>query len=284
MNIIKTKVIAEIGINYAYGHDSSKFVDNAIALINLAKDAGCDYVKFQKRNPEVSVPIHMRDSVRNVPWSVIPISYIQYKKDIEFGKYEFDIIETHCAMIGIKWFASVWDIDSVNFMKHYDPDIIKIPSAKLKDADLIEYAFSQGFRVNMLSTGMSNESDIDHVLNSYRVNVIMHTTSAYPTEPYDANLDYLKWLAVKYPHSFIGYSGHDLGITLSIAARGMGASYIEKHFTSDKHLFGSDQHISIEYDELRELVKSIHMIDSASGGYHPRVILESEKLKEKTLK
>ena len=138
------KVIAEIGINH------NGCVDHAKDLINVAKVSGCDYVKFQKRNPDVCVPEEQKNKPKETPWG--KMTYIEYKHKIEFGKKEFDEIDKYCKLIGIDWFASVWDIDSVDFMSEYT-NIGKIPSALITSDELLKYS-REKFDTLLISTGM----------------------------------------------------------------------------------------------------------------------------------
>lgn len=284
--MVKTKIIGEIGINYAYGSDKSKFIQNALKLIDVASVAGCDYVKFQKRTPNVCVPKEQKSKPKRVPWNKNEITYIEYKEDIEFGKEEFDIINEYCIDKDIKWFVSVWDKDSIDFMKQYydtTPLIMKIPSALITDIDLCKYA-RENCDFLIISTGMSSEDEVLKCINECNPDVIMHTNSTYPSQVDELNLGYIKWLKEKHPNKEVGYSGHEFGLTTTIATIPMGVSWIERHITLERSLWGSDQMASVEPQGLIKLVKSIKDVEKAMGGYGPRQVLGGELEKQKSLR
>lgn len=284
--MVKTKIIGEIGINYAYGDDKSKFIQNTLKLIDVASIAGCDYVKFQKRTPSVCVPEEQKLKPKRVPWNKNEITYIEYKEDIEFGKEEFDIINEYCIDRGIKWFVSVWDKDSIDFMKqHYDttPLIMKIPSALITDINLCKYA-RESCDFLIISTGMSSEDEVLKCINECNPDVIMHTNSTYPSQVDELNLGYIKWLKENHPNKEVGYSGHEFGLTTTIATIPMGVSWIERHITLERSLWGSDQMASVEPQGLIKLVKSIKDVEKAMGGYGPRQVLGGELEKQKSLR
>lgn len=292
----KTKFIGEIGINYAFGDDPSKFLDNAKKLIDVAVVAGCDYVKFQKRNPDVCVPEEQKTKEKRVPWRSEPTTYLQYKKDVEFGQEEFDEIDRYCREKGIGWFASVWDKTSVDFMKRYKTSvkggdrkigtIMKIPSALISDLELCEYA-KKNSDFLIISTGMSDENEVDLAINACSPNVIMHTNSTYPTPVEELNLDYITWLQNKYSYLGyweVGYSGHEFGLITTIAAVMIGAKWVERHITLDRSLWGSDQMASVEPQGLIKLIKSIRDVEKARGGNCPREVMGGELAKRKSLR
>ena len=266
---MKTKIIAEIGIN----HNGS--LDIAKKLIDLAKVAGCDFVKFQKRDPEVCVPDSQKNITKKTPWG--EMKYIDYKRKIEFGKKEFDQIDKYCTEKGIKWFASVWDKPSVDFMYNYT-NYSKIPSAKLKNNGLIKYARSKS-KTLMISTGMSTEDDIEKAVVISNPDIIFHTNSTYPCPVEKLNLSYIQTLKEKYNDKIIGYSGHEFGLVASFTAVALGAKYIERHITLDRTMWGSDQLSSVEPAGLLKLVKGIRDVEKSLGDPGPRKILNSEKEK-----
>lgn len=291
----KTKIIAEIGINFAYGDSQSDFLTNVKKLIDAAVSAGCDYVKFQKRTPEVCVPKSEWDKPKTVPWRKEETTYLQYKKDIELWTAEFDEVDDYCREKGISWFASVWDKPSCDFMRRYYTKLpngksgvmVKIPSALINDLDLVQYA-KESSDFLLISTGMSTQKEIDLAISVGEPDVVFHTNSTYPSPVNELNLDYITYLQhirsefIK-PYS-IGYSGHEFGLATTIAATVIGADWIERHITLDRTLFGSDQMASVEPQGLIKLVKSIRDIECARGGYGARKVLESEKAKRKTLR
>jgi len=268
-------VIAEIGIN----HNGS--IDIAKKLIDVASFAGCKYVKFQKRTPEICVPDSEKDKLRKTPWG--EITYLDYKNKIEFGKNEFDEIDKYCNSKKIKWFASAWDMPSVDFLSNYT-DLTKIASASITDLKLVKYARSKNNTL-MISTGMSYQSEIDEAINHGNPDVIFHTNSTYPSPEEDLNLGYIKWLKNKYPNKIIGYSGHEFGLTTTWAAIAMGAAIIERHVTLDRTMWGSDQMASVEPHGLIKLVKGIISTQKAiSKGNEPRKVFDSELSKKKSLR
>ena len=287
-----TKIIAEIGINYAYGTDKSKFLDNAKKLIDAAVVAGCDYVKFQKRTPDRCVPKHQRNLEKTVPWRDHPITYLQYKQDIELGGPEFDEIDRYCREKGIGWFASVWDKVAIEFMTQYrtcGQVIMKIPSALITDTELCLYARKKSDLL-IVSTGMSTEAEVELCINECDPDVVMHTNSSYPSKIDELNLGYINWLKKTYPtmkdssDREFGYSGHEFGLVTTLATIPMGATWIERHITLDRTLWGSDQMASVEPGGIIKLVKGIRDIESAMGGNHPRSVLGSELSKLKSLR
>lgn len=288
---MKTKIIGEIGINYAYGNDSKEFLNNAKKLIDVAVVAGCDYVKFQKRNPHICVPQEQKEKPKRVPWRKEETTYLQYKLDVEFGHDEYDEIDRYCKEKGIGWFASVWDKESVDFIANYSTHyptqklakIMKIPSALITNLELCEYARSKCSHL-IMSTGMSTEEQILLAIKSGDPKVVMHTNSTYPSPVDELNLDYITWLKHKHPNVEIGYSGHEFGLTTTVAATILGATWIERHITLDRTFWGSDQAASVEPLGLMKLIKGIRAIESARGGYGPREILSSELEKLKTLR
>lgn len=283
----KTSIIGEIGINFAYGTDRSKFLDNAKKLIDAAYIAGCDWVKFQKRNPDECVPEEQKSKPKMVPWRSEEITYLQYKHDIEFGKEEFDEIDRYCKEKGIGWFVSVWDKSSVDFIVQNgyqvcDSTIMKIPSALITDLELCKYAREHSDYL-IISTGMSDESEIRRCVQSCSPNVIMHTNSTYPSPVEELNLEYIKWLKDLWVAE-IGYSGHEFGLTTTMAAVVLGATWIERHITLDRTYWGSDQMASVEPHGLIKLVKGIRDIEKSMGGFGPRSVIGSELSKRKSLR
>lgn len=284
----KTKIIGEIGINFAYGEDKNLFVENVKKLIDVAVVAGCDYVKFQKRNPEVCVPEKQKLKPKKVPWNKEEITYLQYKIDSELNKEHYDIINQYCKEKNISWFASVWDKDSVDFMKHYKNSsgevIMKIPSALINDIDLCTYARENCDKL-IISTGMSTEEEIDECINASKPDVVMHTNSTYPAPVSELNLEYILWLKDKHKNKFeYGYSGHEFGLTTTVASVLLGAEWIERHITLNRSLWGSDQIASVEPQGLMKLVKSIRDVELSLGGYSPREVKGGELIKKESLR
>ena len=276
---MSTKIIAEIGIN----HNGDLKI--AKDLILVAKAAGCDYVKFQKRNPDVCVPEEQKSKMRQTPWG--EITYLEYKWRTEFGYEEYDEIDRFCKEIGINWFASVWDKSSVDFMMKYKTDlgiVMKIPSALITDSELCQYAREKADYL-MISTGMSTEKEVRACISECDPDVIMHTNSTYPCPVDELNLNYIHWLKNWYPDKEIGYSGHEYGLVTTFATIPMGATWIERHITLDRDMWGSDHSASIEPSGLFKLVKGVRDIEAAlSIPMMSRELFGGELSKQKSLR
>lgn len=266
-------IIAEIGIN----HNGD--IDIAKKLIDVASIAGCDYVKLQKRNPDLCVPEHQKNTPKATPWG--DMTYLEYKHKIEFGYEEYDEIFQYCKSKQIECLASVWDKDSVDFMSRYTK-MTKIPSALITDLELCRYAREKNDKL-LISTGMSTEEEIQECVSSCDPDIIFHTNSTYPSPVAELNLSYISWLKNKYD-KIIGYSGHEYGLVPTFAAVVMGAEYVERHITLDRTMWGSDQMASVEPAGLIKMVKGIRDIESSMGEYGSRVLLESEKTKRDSLR
>jgi len=251
-------IIAEIGIN----HNGD--INIAKKLIDVAKKAGCDAVKFQKRNPEVCVPEKQKKIMRETPWGYI--TYLDYKYKVEFEQEEYDIINEYCKKVGIHWFASPWDVDSVKFLSQYDIPALKVPSASLNDRELLT-AMKETEIPIILSTGMSTQDEVDAAINLLEgANLgVLHCVSTYPTPTSELNLNVLKTYQSQYPNLIIGYSGHETGLSTTYAAVALGAKIVERHITLDRSMWGTDHSASIEPHGLKTLVSNIRDIESAMG-------------------
>ena len=274
MRMNHTKVIAEIGINH------NGCIDTAKKLIDVAAISGCDYVKFQKRNPDVCVPEDQKSKIRDTPWG--KISYLEYKYNMEFEEKQYDELFDYAEQKDIGIFASVWDKDSVDFMKNYT-SMMKVPSALITNKTLLEYARKQSDYL-MISTGMSTEEEVCKSVSVGDPDLIFHTNSTYPSPTEELNLEYINWLQAKYPTKDIGYSGHEYGLVTTFASVAMGATWIERHVTLDRTMWGSDQMASIEPIGLMKLVNGIRNIDKAMGSGGPRKLLNSELEKRQSLR
>jgi N-acetylneuraminate synthase len=253
-----TYIIAEIGIN----HNGS--IDVAKKLIDIAAVAGCDAVKFQKRNPDVCVPEHQKNVIRETPWGTM--TYLEYKHKIEFGKEEYDVIDSYCKEKGIAWSASPWDLDSLNFLNQYDIPFIKIPSAMLTNDELIEATVNTGKKV-ILSVGMSTEEEISHAVNILQKSndfALLHCNSTYPAPINELNLSAIQTLKEKY-NCEVGYSGHEFRLGTTVASIYLGATIIERHVTLDRTMWGTDHMSSVEPQGLIKLVKGIRELEEAYG-------------------
>jgi N-acetylneuraminate synthase len=251
-------VIAEIGIN----HNGS--VELAKQIIDGAAHAGADCVKFQKRTPELCTPPDQAMLERDTPWG--RMTYLAYRHRIEFGHAEYDEINRHCRALGIDWTASCWDEPSVAFMEMYDPPFYKAASASLTDHDLLA-AMTKTGRPLIISTGMSTREEIEAATSALGVNKLMiaHSTSAYPCQPKELNLRMIATLQAEYPGVPIGYSGHEVGLATTVAAAALGASFVERHVTLDRAMWGSDQAASVEIVGLERLVRDIRTVEQSLG-------------------
>lgn len=258
-----TYVIAEIGINH------NGRVEIAKELIKAAADAGVDAVKFQKRTPELCVPDHQKDQMRDTPWGYI--TYLDYRYKVEFEQEEFEQIDAYCKALGIAWFASAWDLESLAFIDAFNPPAHKIASALLTDHELLRAAKATGKPI-ILSTGMSTMAEIRaavDILGEHNL-VICHTTSSYPCPPEELNLKMIPTLKELFTCP-IGYSGHEVGLVTSVIAVGLGATLVERHVTLDRAMWGSDQAASVEPQGVRTLVKYIRVTEKALGDGEKKV-------------
>ena len=289
--MVRTKIIAEVGINYSFGENVDQFLSNAKKLIDVAVVAGCDYVKFQKRSPEHCVPEQQKYVSKYVPWEDDEIPYIEYRHAVEFNKQQWIELFKYADEKEIGIFASVWDKQSVEFMTDlydmfkYHVRVMKVPSALIHDIDLCSYVRDKS-ELMIISTGMSTEEEVNKCITSCNPDVVMHTNSSYPSNVYELNLGYIKWLQDKYPRTGreFGYSGHEFGLSTTMAAVPLGATWIERHITLDRTYWGSDQLASVEPHGLIKLVKRIRDIEQASIGYGPREVMGSEFNKLKSLR
>jgi N-acetylneuraminate synthase len=257
-------LIAEIGLN----HNGD--VDLAKQLIDVAAEAGADAVKFQKRTPEISTPEHMRDALRETPWGTM--TYLDYRYRVEFSRDQYIEVADHALLRGLDWFASPWDVPSVEFLEDLNVVAHKIASASVTDIPLLEAVRDTGKPV-ILSTGMSTIEQIDaaiEVLGTDRL-VLMHATSTYPMEPDEANLRVIPVLRDRYPGVPVGYSGHERGLQISVAAVALGAVAVERHITLDRTMWGSDHAASLEPTGLQHLVRDIRIVEEALGDGVKRV-------------
>lgn len=257
-------VIAEIGLN----HNGS--VEIAKQLIDVAADAGADAVKFQKRTPEIATPDHMRDTPRDTPWG--SMTYLEYRHRVEFGRDEYIEVGDHATMRGLEWFASPWDVPSVDFLEDLGAVAHKVASASVTDIPLLEALRDTGKPV-ILSTGMSTMDEIDRAVDALGTNnlVLLHATSTYPMEPEEANMRMIPVLRDRFAGVPVGYSGHERGLQISLAAVALGAVAVERHITLDRTMWGSDHAASLEPGGLEHLVRDIRIIETALGDGVKRV-------------
>ena len=252
-----TYIIGEIGINHNGDLDVAK------KLIDSARDAGMDAVKFQKRTPELCVPEHQRNQMRDTPWGYI--TYLDYRYKVEFDQEQYAEIDRYCREVGIDWFASSWDIPSLEFIDRFNPPTHKVPSALLTDHALLR-AYRATGKPLIVSTGMSTLDQIKdamEILGDENL-VLCHTTSSYPCPPEELNLRMIGTLAEMY-NCPIGYSGHEVGLVPSAVAVALGACLVERHITLDRAMWGSDQSASVEPQGVAHLVKYIRVTEKSLG-------------------
>ena len=249
-------IVAEIGIN----HNGQ--VDLAKRLIDAAKNAGCDAVKFQKRTVAVVYSPEELARRRESPYGT---TNGDLKHGLEFGQEAYIEIGEHCRQHNIAWLASCWDEASVDFIERFTPPCYKIASACLTDDHLLHHHRQTG-RPIILSTGMSSLEQIDHaieVLGTHDL-VLLHATSTYPSQLEELNLRVIPQLIDRYDVP-VGYSGHEVGLSASLAAVVLGACLVERHITLDRAMWGSDQAASVEPQGFARLVKDIRAVEIALG-------------------
>lgn len=263
----------EAGINHN-GH-----LDLAFKLCDIAKESGCDVVKFQCRFPEVSTPKDQWYVKKE--WEGEILDYIAYRHKVEFGKLEYDAIDRHCCEIGIRWTASVWDCESLEFLMQYDVPFVKVPSAHLVNDLLVDRVVACG-KPFVLSTGMSTEQEIRNVIENVPYidgSFLMHCTSTYPARDETLNLAYMKSLrGYGFP---VGFSSHSDSPYPAIVAGAMGAVAIEQHFTIDRSMPGSDHAASLEQKGLSLLRRELDRIPIIVGDGVKRVYDEELKIRKK---
>lgn len=253
-------LIAEIGINHNGDLQIAK------RLIDAAFATGWSSVKFQKRTPELSVPEEQKSVMRDTPWG--RMTYLDYKNHIEFGKEEYDYIDSYCKEKPIMWSASPWDEPSLDFLIQYDVPYIKIASATITNDELLIRAAKSGIPL-LVSTGMSTLEEVDHavdILETYGNGkyILMHTNSDYPTPVQDLNLKMIETLRERYS-CLVGYSGHEQTVEPSVIAACVGAKVIERHVTVSPDMWGTDQKASLSIHAMNMLARRIEAIPIMMG-------------------
>ena len=258
-------IVAEIGIN----HNGDLLVCKE--LIDMAVDAGCDAVKFQKRDINQVYTQDFLDSYRDSPWGK---SQREQKIGLELGERDYKEINRYCEEREIEWFASAWDLNSQKFLQNFNCKYNKIASAMITNEDLLNMV-AQERRHTFISTGMTTYDDIQKAVDIFRDNEcsfeLMHTVSTYPMKDEDANLNMINTLRNKYKCD-VGYSGHEVGLAISYAAAALNITSLERHITLDRSMYGSDQSASVEPSGFRALIGSVRKIERAMGDGEKRVI------------
>jgi len=267
-------IIAEIGINHNGDLEICK------ELIDIAKETGCDAVKFQKRDIDIVYTKEFLNSPRESLWGT---TQRDQKLGLEFSQDDYDEIDAYCRRKNIDWFASAWDLNSQDFLKKYNTKFNKIASAMIVYDDLLNKVASEG-KHTFISTGMSSYEDIENAIQIFKKHQcpfeLMHTVSTYPMKDEDANLRMIKTLREKYGCN-VGYSGHEVGLAVSYAAAAMGITSLERHITLDRAMYGSDQSASIEPNGLRMLVGAVRKIEKAIGDGVKKIIADEVPIAEK---
>ena len=277
-NLREPYFIGEIGIN----HNGDLHV--AKKLIDAINACGWNCAKFQKRNPDVCVPEHQKNKIRETPWGTM--TYIEYKHKIEFDKKEYNTINQYCSEKPVDWTASVWDVGSLDFLLQYNVPFLKIPSALITDIELVAECAKSNKPV-IMSTGMSTVDEVDNavetILKYGDKPVIMHTNSSYPTPRKELNLNLITTLKQRYDCT-IGYSGHEEDLEPTVLAVALGAKVIERHITLSHNMWGTDQKASLEVHAMSMLRKRCEDIDIMLGSYDKKVTESELPIREKLRK
>lgn len=267
-------IIGEAGINH------SGSLNNAKKLIEMAKSCGCDAVKFQKRTIDIVYTQEFLAQPRDSQWGT---TQRHQKEGLEFTKFEYDEIDRYCREVGIEWFASAWDIPSLEFLRQYNLRYNKIASAMLTQLEFVEEVAKER-KLTFISTGMSNYDDIGKVVNLFNKHqtpfVLLHCVSMYPCPDELCQINGM--LALKDAFKCrVGYSGHEHGLTPTLLAVVLGAEVIERHITLDRASYGSDQSASLERHGLEMLVREARAIDSMLDSDTNRIKAEEAKIAKK---
>ena len=271
-------IVAEIGIN----HNGD--VELAKKMIDVAKNVGCDAVKFQKRTIEKVYSKEVLDSPRDSPWGK---TTRDQKLGIEFGKREYDEIDRYCFLHDMEWYASAWDVDSQKFLRQYNLKHNKIASAMLTDYKLLE-TVAEEKKLTFISTGISTMDEVRKAVEIFKKYdcpfELMHCNSAYPMDISEANLFCIPTLKKEF-NCNVGYSGHEVaGYLVCVSAVLLGATSIERHMSLDRTLYGSDQVASLEPLGWVRLVRDIRKIKQILGDGKKRVWDSELPAKEKLRK
>ena len=268
--------IAEIGINHNGDMQIAK------KLMDAAFACGWDCVKFQKRNPDKAVPEAQKGVMRQTPWG--EMTYLDYKKRIEFEKEEYDQIDSYCKQKPLMWTASPWDMDSLEFLMQYDVPFIKLASAANGSDELIKAACKTG-RPIFMSDGMSTQEELDHAVKLLEDfgngdYVLLHTNSTYPAAVDTLNLSYMQTMKERYG-CIVGYSGHEQNLEPTVAACILGAKVIERHVTLSHDLWGTDQKASLEINAMFMLKNRCKDIPAMLGDGIKTMDEGEKKIREK---
>uniref|UniRef100_A0A6M3K3L4 Putative N-acetylneuraminate synthase n=1 Tax=viral metagenome TaxID=1070528 RepID=A0A6M3K3L4_9ZZZZ len=252
-------IIAEIGIN----HNGD--IEVAFALMDAAEEAGADAVKFQKRTVNVVYSSEDLAKPRESPWGTMQR---EQKEGLELGQDDYDHIDEYSRDIGLPWFASAWDIPSLEFLDRYDLHYNKIASAMITHIPFLCEVADRG-KPTFISTGMCTMQDVYRAVDIFTEKgcecILMHCVGTYPCPPEKLNLRFIRTLKNEFPHLSVGYSGHEVGLNTTYAAVALGAEHIERHITLDRSMYGSDQAASIEPGGFRRMVDGVREIEKSLG-------------------
>lgn len=275
MKYKKPYIIGEIGIN----HNGS--IKIAKELIELAKKCNFDAVKFQKRTPDVSTPDYEKNKMRETPWG--EMSYLNYKKKIEFNYNDYKEINKFCKSIKIDWLVSCWDIESFELMKKFNFKYHKVASAMITNIPLIEKIAKSKVHT-LISTGMSTLKNIDNavkIFKKFKCNfTLLHCVSTYPAKDKDLNLKCITNLKKRYKCR-VGYSGHENSVSPSLVAYMLGAEVIERHITLDRSMWGTDQASSLSETGMKNLTDVILKIPNIIGNGRKKILKEEIPISKK---
>ena len=268
--INKIFLIAEIGINHNGDMNIAKqLIDNAV-------ECRFDAVKFQKRTIDIVYSKDDLDKFRESPWGT---TQREQKEGLEFSEKQYDEIDKYCKDKKIIWFASAWDVKSLEFLDKYNLDYHKIASAMIVDKNFLNEVAKRK-KHTFISTGMSTINDIESAVEIFRNHKtsfeLMHCVSTYPAKPEDINLNTIPEMKKKF-NCNIGYSGHENGVIISVAASMYNITSLERHITLDRTMYGSDQSASIEMAGMKNLVESIKKAQAALGENKMGYIMKEEK-------
>ena len=263
-------IISEIGIN----HNGD--IDIAKKMIDISKKIGVDAVKFQKRDIDLVYSKDQLNKYRESPWGK---TEREQKMGLEFDQKDYEELDNHCKQKKIEWFASAWDINSIKFLNQFNPDKQKVPSALIVDEEYLEL-IAKNKKYTYISTGMCEMKHIEKCVDIFKKNScsfeLMHCISAYPFDDNLANINMIPFLREKF-NCDVGYSGHEKGgMAISIAAVAIGATSLERHFTLDRTMYGSDQAASITPEGFEGLVKSVRKVEKSLKGNLEKKILDIE--------
>jgi N-acetylneuraminate synthase len=263
-------IISEIGINHNGDLELAK------KMIKVSKEAGADAVKFQKRDINLVYSKSQLDKYRESPWGT---TEREQKEGLEFSQKDYEVINDYCNSLNIEWFASAWDVNSINFLESFKPKKQKIPSALIVDINYLEI-LAKKKRYTFISTGMCEIKNIEVAVNIFKRNncpfELMHCISAYPFDDNIANLKMIPFLKEKF-NCNVGYSGHEKGgSAISVAAIALGATSLERHFTLERTMYGSDQSASITPEGFANLIRSVRKVELALTGKLEKKILDIE--------